>query len=143
MIGTWATENFQSVNLGLNGHFGNNHGTTGYGIDNNSINHHCMDSYDQNTSVVSTSSPQLSLIIITDIEQGPSISVLDLKPAEMRHGPSDQPVPNGDHTTGVSHTTEAVNNKPRRADLEPMQRWVDENVKEQPWNSVGMRRDKV
>ena len=81
--------------------------------------------------------------IITDIEQAPSISVLDPKLAEMRHGPSHQPVPNGDFTTGASHTTEAVNNKPRRADLKPMQRWVDENAKEQPWNSVGMRKDKV
>jgi hypothetical protein len=81
--------------------------------------------------------------IIADIEQAPNISVPDSKLAEMRHWPSHQPVPNGDLTTGVSYTTEAVNNKPRRANLEPMQRWVDENAKEQPWNSVGMRGDKV
>src|SRR6266516_3150169 len=79
--------------------------------------------------------------IIADIEQAPSISVPDLKAAKMRDGPSHQPVLNGDLTTRVSHTTEAANNKPRRADLEPMQRWVDENAKEGPWNSVNMPRD--
>jgi hypothetical protein len=62
MIGTWATENSQNVNPGLNGHVGNNHGTTDYGIDNNSINRHCMNSYEQHTSIVSASSPQFSLI---------------------------------------------------------------------------------
>jgi hypothetical protein len=59
MIGTWATENSQNVNPVLNGHVGNNDGTTGYGINNNSIN---LNSHDQHTSIVSASSPQFSLI---------------------------------------------------------------------------------
>jgi hypothetical protein len=54
MIGIWATENSQNVNPGLNGHVGSNHGTTGYGINNNSIN---LNSHDQHTSIVSASSP--------------------------------------------------------------------------------------
>jgi hypothetical protein len=61
----------------------------------------------------------------------------------MRHGQSHQPVPNGDLTTGVSHPTETENNKSGRAGLEPMQRWMNENAREQPWNSVEMRGDKV
>jgi hypothetical protein len=62
MIGTWATEDSQNVHLGLNGHVGNNHGTTGYDINNNSINRHGMNSYGQHASIVSASSPQFSLI---------------------------------------------------------------------------------
>jgi hypothetical protein len=61
----------------------------------------------------------------------------------MRHGPSHQLVPNGDLTAGISHTVSVTSNKPKRADLEPMKRWMDENAKEQPWNSEGMRRERV
>jgi len=57
MIGTWATENPRNVNLGLNDHGGNNHGTAGYGIDNNSSNRHGMSRHDPHTSTVSASSP--------------------------------------------------------------------------------------
>jgi hypothetical protein len=62
MIGTWATENSQNVNLGLNGHVGNNHGTTGYGIDNNSSNRHGTNSHGQHASTVSASPPRRSLV---------------------------------------------------------------------------------
>jgi hypothetical protein len=62
MVGTWATEDSQNVNLDLNGHVGDNHGTTGYGINNNSINHHGMNSHGQHTSIVSASLPQFSLV---------------------------------------------------------------------------------
>jgi hypothetical protein len=60
MIGTWATENFQNINLGLNGHVGNSDGTTGCGIGNNSSNRRGVSSHGQHASTVSASSPRFS-----------------------------------------------------------------------------------
>jgi hypothetical protein len=138
MIGTWATENSHTANLGRNGHGSNSYSSTSDGIDGNLINHHGMNSHGQHTSMVVSTRRNLHRLIITDIEQGPNFSIPNPKPAEMRHGPSHQLVPNGDPTAGVSHNTEATSNKPRRAYLEPMQRWVDETAKEQPWNTCGI-----
>jgi len=138
MIGAWATENSHNVNPGRNGHGSNSYSSTSDGIDGNLINHHGMNSHGQHTSMVVSTRRNLYRLIITDIEQGPNFSIPNPKPADMRHGPSHQLVPNGDPTAGVSHNTEATSNKPRRAYLEPMQRWVDETAKEQPWNTCGV-----
>lgn len=138
MIGTWATENPHNVNPGRNDHVSNSSSSTSYGINGNSINHHGMNSHDQHTSIVVSTRRNLHRFITTNIEQGPSFPIPNPKPTEMRHVPNHQLVPNGDPTAGVSHNTEATSNEPRRAHLKPIQRWADENAKEQPWNWCGI-----
>jgi hypothetical protein len=138
MIGTWATENFHSVNPGRSDHDSNGHSSTRYGINGNLINHHGMNSHGQHTSIVVSTHRNPHRFIIADIGQGPNFSIPNPRSAKMRHGPSYQLVPNGDPTAGVSHNTEATSNKPRHAHLDPMQRWADEVTKEQPWNTYGI-----
>ena len=138
MIGTWTTENSHNFNPGRNGHGSNSYSSTSYGINGNLISHRGTNSHGQHTSIVVSTIRNLHRFIITDIEQGPNFSISNPKPAEMRHGPSYQLVPNGGPTASVSHSTEATSNKPRRAYIEPMQRWVDEIAKEQPRNRCGI-----
>ena len=138
MIGTWATENSHNANLGRNGHGSNSYSSTSYGINGNLTNHHGTNSHGQHTSIVVSTRRNLHQLIITDIEQGPNLSIPNPKSAEMRHGPSYQPVPNRDPIAGVSHSTEATSNKSGHAYLEPMRRWANEVAKEQPWNTCGI-----